>query len=757
MKADSKPRSFNGDLHNLPAALAPLMTQQRWVLWRWARAKSKWTKVPYQLNGAKAKNNDPTTWSSYDDVLKVVSRWDGIGYCLQGGDVGAFDIDNCRDPESGTIDPWAMALVERAASYVEITVSGTGLRVIGRATGPHVHNKFQVNDTVSCEIYRRSTRYIVVTGNGLPSVPQSLADIDAIVDTVVVELETQRNTHKQTNHNKNHEADEAPLPRALLARLHIRNEGEAKPHAGYPTRSGLMFGFLLEALHARIGANVIVAACLDEHYRGNAIREHCRENGDRAYVVRQIEKARAKLQDDIDAAVKEINEDYAMVLAGNKAAVMKFEGNEFRLIQVAAFIQWFANQQIVAGKKVMSKADYWSNHPKRRQYEGIEFEPGKEGRRGYYNLWRGYSVEPKSGGCSLFLAHLKDNVAQGDAYLFHWVVAWFAHIFQHPSAKIGNSLALRGKQGAGKTIVGQIIGSLIKDHYRLVADPRYVTGQFNAHMVSLLLLQADEAFWAGDKRALGKLKDLITGEMHPIEYKGIDPIWVKNHIRLLATSNEDFVVPAGFDERRFAMLDIGDTHAQDHGYFAAIIEQMNKGGREALLHHLLHVDLSAVDLRTIPKTTALVEQIIEAMTTEQAWWFDTLKSGLLPWGTNKGNTCSVRKLFDRYIRHAQRQGARRRAIETKIGMFLHKYVGSDLRGDQRTHYAVMDKRGDIFHEYGRFYEFPPLSKCRERFARMMNQDIVWDNPDDNWRNAECDEDDDNWRDAERDQDDDNIM
>jgi hypothetical protein len=46
-------------------------------------------------------------------------------------------------------------------------------------------------------------------------------------------------------------------------------------------------------------------------------------------------------------------------------------------------------------------------------------------------------------------------------------------------------------------------------------------------------LHADEAFWAGDHAAEGKLKDLVTGHDHFIEYKGKEPVRVQNFVRLL--------------------------------------------------------------------------------------------------------------------------------------------------------------------------------------------------------------------------------
>ena len=53
------------------------------------------------------------------------------------------------------------------------------------------------------------------------------------------------------------------------------------------------------------------------------------------------------------------------------------------------------------------------------------------------------------------------------------------------------------------------------------------------------------------------------------------------------------MIPAGFKERRWAVFDMGEAHVQDHAYFAAITQEMDNGGREALLYHLLNFDLSS--------------------------------------------------------------------------------------------------------------------------------------------------------------------
>jgi hypothetical protein len=421
--------------------------------------------------------------------------------------------------------------------------------------------------------------------------------------------------------------------------------------------------------------------------------------------------------------ITNLNSIYALVKVGDKVIVMNTSADDISFMNVSAFELWFGNCYVTHNEKKMPLGKYWLHHRLRRQYEGLTFSPDRDV-PGHYNLWRGFTVEPKPGDCSKFLAHIRDNVCSGDTALSNWVLGWFADIMQKPDKKNGTSLVLRGKQGTGKTIVGKIISSLLGNHYVLVSDPRFITGRFNSHLLSCLLLHADEGFWAGDHAAEGKLKDLITGDHHFIEFKGKEAIRVRNFVRMLVSGNPDWIVPAGHEERRFAVIDVGEAKMQDSEYFAAIEKEADNGGREALLDYLLKFDLKSVNLRKIPLTAALLDQKILSMTAEQKWWFDVLSSGELPGGCAEVGHCPVPVLFDRYIHHASRQGARRRSIETQLGAFLRKHVPELRRLDRQT-YKFQGYSG-AQDRVGYIYAFPPLAECRKAFADELKQDLNWD-------------------------------
>lgn len=434
--------------------------------------------------------------------------------------------------------------------------------------------------------------------------------------------------------------------------------------------------------------------------------------------------------------VDRMNEEFALVLMGSKAAILQQQSagpieDRVKMLTIDAFKAWLMNRPTEIldrdGKiKRTTWAHVWLVSRKRRQYRGIEFYPDPNAAantEGYFNLWQGFTVTPraKKDGYKVFKDHLLTNVCNGSPALYRWVFGWFAHIVQRPRERLGTSLVLRGKMGTGKTLVGEIIGKLFESHFFLIDDPRYLTGNFNAHMASCLLLQADEGFWAGDKGAEGRLKSLVTSETQMIEHKGVDPLRLKNYVRLMITSNEDWVIPAGKDERRFCVLDVAPHCAQNAEYFGEMAREMADGGREALLHDLLHFDLTSVNLRQIPLTEGLLEQKLRSLDPVESWWFERLRDGT-PTGKLEywRSDMLIDEMFDDYIATADKIGVKRKSEKTAFGIKMRKLVPG-LRRDRLNHVLGPAESKRLWH-----YLLPPLDACREHFETEMKQAIAWD-------------------------------
>jgi hypothetical protein len=190
-----KPQTFNGDLAHLPAALQPLTNEARWLVWSWEwratkNGKGKWTKPPRQARdpSRNARSNDPATWAGYDQAVSRVTAGDadGIGFALSGSTIGAGDLDHCRDAD-GSVARWAEDLCDEAnGAYREITVSGSGLRIIGTASGGETHRKFTFDrkSGAGVELYRNTARYITVSGLEV-SECTALPSLDGFIDTVM--------------------------------------------------------------------------------------------------------------------------------------------------------------------------------------------------------------------------------------------------------------------------------------------------------------------------------------------------------------------------------------------------------------------------------------------------------------------------------------------------------------------------------------------------------------------------------------------
>ena len=329
-------------------------------------------------------------------------------------------------------------------------------------------------------------------------------------------------------------------------------------------------------------------------------------------------------------------------------------------------------------------------------------------------------MKPVPGDWSLMKEHIRAVICAGNYDLFFWLLGWMANLVQHPGQPGEVAIVMRGPQGTGKGVFARALGSLVGHHFVPVSHPRHLKGNFNAHLEDALIVFADEAFEPTDKEGLGVLKTFVTEPEIAIEKKGRDVFVAPNRVHLLIASNEDLVVAAGLDERRFLVLDVSDAHAQDHVYFEALEDQMNNGGREAMLHDLLAFSfIGEVNLRQAPATSALQEQKRLSMRPHEDWWFRKLEDGqLLSRHEGWEDEVERQELEQDFTTQL---GVKGQGAATQLGMLLRKVLPDGYpRKFQRMVGGMAVVPQKRWH-----WGFPKLGVCRAHFDKLMRTENEW--------------------------------
>ncbi|MFD0276163.1 hypothetical protein ACFVHB_19980 [Kitasatospora sp. NPDC127111] len=162
------------------AEVAPLpdelTTRARWV--RYSSAK-----VPLTTAGRAASSIDLRTWSPYTEAAASTAGV-GLGFVLSDtDDIACVDLDHCIRPD-GSLESWAVPIVAGAGTtYVEVSPSGTGLHIWGRAD-VRQGRRIRRPDGTAVEVYGTG-RYITVTGRRHGDCPSRLGDLSGLVAYLV--------------------------------------------------------------------------------------------------------------------------------------------------------------------------------------------------------------------------------------------------------------------------------------------------------------------------------------------------------------------------------------------------------------------------------------------------------------------------------------------------------------------------------------------------------------------------------------------
>lgn len=728
---------------NTPSSLLAMARHPRWVAYSGKiTANNKIDKVPINpRTGRNASNNSSKTWarkSEADRFAKGASKKNarpGIGIVLGKLEpelsLIGVDLDGCVDPQTEDVEDWAVEVVKRLGAYAELSPSGTGLKVFflhRSEVNPcdlidgKKKKEWKQGSHFGIELHVENS-YFTVTGDAYD--PEHGVDkLTGLVGPLV-------------------EVSQSQLEWLIgyANRLFAKAGGKAKDESG----SGYGFRFLQNL--AREGVlekcDAIERLQSDEGIAGDWGRRASNRELGRSWAraCQSVKDQVAAILSDLDnqyqdvswdsedPIVAELNEKHAVVRNGGRILVTWFDdrgGNEFGSVEDVH--KWYANRMMPVpnSNRWHPISKYWLSHADRRQYNRVVFCPD-ETRVGpdELNLWSGWAIPPSTeNSTKLILRHIFEVLANGNQEYCNYIVAWLAHMIQRPAEKPGVALVFKGGKGAGKDTLAVMMRMIVgNNHTAHINRPDLLTQKFNAHFEKALFAHVEEAFWAGSKQDKGTLQALITSETTTLERKGIDPITIESFVRLLMTTNEDWVVPASADERRYAVFNVSNARIGDRNYFDALYEEMRKGGAGAFLNYLQRYDLSDFEVREVPQTGALIEQKLATLSGLERWWYDVLSDGILPgaaydesnWDNAKVSVerSALRSCYDDYMRNTRFQGES--VTSESFGVKLRELVPS-----------LQDTRPTILGARLRLYVFPPLHEARRAFEKMMGGNISWD-------------------------------
>ena len=722
-------------------SLEMLHASKRWVCWKFVERNGKPSKIPFDANlvvngewrGARA--NESATWATRNvadaAAAKLLRSGASGGIGIQLGKVveredtflGGIDLDSCFD-EGGALQPWAAEIIDRFQTYAEVSPSGNGIKLIfsyDQRTAAQLPTKDDGTPKHRLSWSRGShheigldlsNRYYAVTGK-IWAGTTALRHVDhALINWVV--------------------SDAGPRFRAQVVGV---ESGSSRDESG----SGYGLRFLVE--QARDGASkaeALAALEADEGVAGDWARRSPKRQTERAWKrATEISGANRdwaaefdELDDHpgapaIDRVTERLNEKHAAVMVqGRTLIATKLHGGGVGYGTSNDLNVFYANDQVPAGKNKTEPASMrWLKSPGRRTYsDGVTFAPGGAPST-MLNLWEGWAVQPDStGSCRLFLNHVREIVCRGNDDHEAYVLGWLAHLVQRADEKPGVALVLKGSKGAGKDTLAEYVTKLIgRRHVPTVAASEHIVGKFNARFETALMLHVQEGSWAGDRKAEGVLKYLVTSDRVEIERKGIDSISLPSVMRLFISANADWVVPASNDERRWAVFNVSDVRCGDLPYFDALRAEMDGDGPAALLHYLMNYDLAGFSVRRAPATEGLLDQKVASLHGIAKWWFEFLCAPEPDrvWGEGDWITGTWvvprEELRGLYLTWMKERRFENEVLATaQFGQRLREFVPE--LGQTRP-------RADGARQYR--YVIPSLSSCRAQFDKWIGGAISW--------------------------------
>jgi hypothetical protein len=155
----------------------------------------------------------------------------------------------------------------------------------------------------------------------------------------------------------------------------------------------------------------------------------------------------------------------------------------------------------------------------------------------------------------LFVQHIY-LMCTGRVAVAEHVLSWLAFCVQHPGVKIRHAILIKGIEGDGKSLIGNVMGMVMGQPNVKQISPKVLGTDFNDWAAGACLGVMEELKLTGHNRydVMNALKPMITNEKIPLHGKGKAEVNVVNTMNYLAFTNHGDSLPLRDDDRRWTTI-----------------------------------------------------------------------------------------------------------------------------------------------------------------------------------------------------------
>src|SRR5690606_25829452 len=192
-----------------------------------------------------------------------------------------------------------------------------------------------------------------------------------------------------------------------------------------------------------------------------------------------------------------------------------------------------------------------------------------------------------------------------------WFEQWVAYPFQYPGTKLRTAVVIWGRtQGTGKSLLGFTIGDLYGVNYVKIGDKELEDTTFNAWQANRQFAFGDDITGQASRKLANRLKVMVTSETLTINEKYINPYTLRDCINYMFTSNhaDAFYMEEG--DRRYFIHEVVADRLPPEFYRPYDAWRRSTEGRQALMYHLMNLDLTGFDpMAAAMETVSKIEMI----------------------------------------------------------------------------------------------------------------------------------------------------